>query len=153
MASIASGRNGAAISYCHVDKRHLERLRVHLTPFVLNKKIDYWVDTMIKPGSKWREEIKRSFACAKVAILLVSADFLASKFILENELPPLLAAAQQQEVTILSVILSPCAYPHSELSQYQSINPHSRPMSAMNRHGREAIWATVAEQAKEALSR
>ena len=153
MISIVSVRSGAVISYCHIDKRHLERLSVHLTPFVLDKKVDYWADTMIKPGSKWREEIKLSFAHAKVAILLVSADFLASKFIVENELPPILAAAQTEEVTILSVILSPCAYPHSELSQYQSINPPSRPMSAMNRHGREEIWATLAEQVKEALNR
>jgi len=126
---------------------------VHLTPFVLDKKVDYWVDTMIEPGSKWRGEIKQSFIYAKVAILLVSADFLASKFIRENELPPLLVAAQVEEVTILSVILSPCAYVHSELAQYQSINPPSRPMSAMNRHEKEGIWATLAERVQEAISR
>src|SRR5215469_13461945 len=115
MVSIASKREGAVISYCHIDKRYLERLRVHLTPFLPDKKVVYWVDTMINPGSKWRDEIKQSFDGAKVAILLVSADFLASQFILENELSPLLVAAQSEEVTILSVILSPCAYPHSEL--------------------------------------
>jgi hypothetical protein len=143
---------GAVISYCHADRRHLERLKVHLTPFVRDKKVDYWVDTMIIPGSDWFQDIERAFASARVAILLVSADFLASKFIAENELPPLLAAAKQKKAVILSVILSPCAIEHTEMSRYQTINPISKPLSSMNKHGKESIWAAVAVQVRDALN-
>jgi hypothetical protein len=67
--------------------------------------------------------------CTKVAILLVSADFLASKFIAENELPPLLAAAQMEGAVILPVILSACPYEDTELAKFQAVNSLSKPLS------------------------
>ncbi|SRR6266487_1758088 len=147
-------RTGVVISYAHADKRYkyVERLEKHLAPFVKNQKVDYWIDTRIKPGSDWRKEIKQVFESAKVAILLVSADYLASEFIVENELPPLVAAAQQEEAVILIVILSPCAFKHTELEPYQTINSPSQPLSSMGRNNREMIWVTVAEQVSGALN-
>src|SRR5579871_4005742 len=116
-----SVRNGAFISYSHRDKEYLERLRVHLRYFERAGALNIWDDTRIIVGSKWREEIKRAIGSARVAILLISADFLASDFIAENELPPLLAAAQEEGAVIIPTILKHCAFEDSELSQFQAV--------------------------------
>lgn len=78
-----------------------------------------------------------------MAILLVSADFLASKFIAENELPPLLAAAVAGGTVVVPVILSPCLFDESPLSRFQAVNHPSMPLSRMKPYERDEIWVEV----------
>ena len=78
------------ISYSHKDQEYLNRILVHLKPIGKEDEIDTWSDLRLRPGDQWRKEIALALDQAAVAILLVSADFLASDFIVENELPPLL---------------------------------------------------------------
>src|SRR5581483_1408579 len=138
-------RTKVFISYSHKDARYLDRLHVHLAHYERLGSVESWDDTKIVPGTIWRKEIQRIIAETKVAILLVSADFLASKFIAENELPPLLTAAQAGGATILSVILSPCGFEASNLSQFQAVNTPLKPLTRMNKHEKEEIWLRVAQ--------
>lgn len=142
--------DGIFISYSHRDKAHLERLQVHLEPY-RRAGVVIWDDTRIGPGQQWREEIRSALAAAKVAILLVSADFLASKFIAENELPPLLTAAQIDGKVILPVVVGACNFVETPLGKFQATNNPSKPLSNLPRPKREEIWAKVAKAAADAL--
>jgi hypothetical protein len=116
-------RNQVFISYSHVDVKWLKRLKVHLKPFERNHQIHVWDDTKIKPGRDWKEEIKKALAKTKVAVLMISPDFLASDFIATDELPTLLEAAQQDGAIIMPIILKPCGFTKiPSISRFQSVN-------------------------------
>lgn len=120
------------ISYSHADVKWLERLKIHLK--VLTKysdSVEYWEDTKLRGGDKWREEIEKAINKANVAVLLISTSFLASDFISNNELPTLLCKAEQDGTRILPLIVSPCAYELSELSGFQAINSPDKTLSDM----------------------
>jgi site-specific recombinase XerD len=151
MASPSSNRTKVFISYSHKDTKHLQRLQVHLADYVRQKLIDVWDDTRITPGANWRKEIEKAIESARVAVLLVSADFLASRFIAENELPPLLEAAEADGTIILPIILSPCGFRHSNLSQFQAVNSPSRPLTTMKSHQKEELWANLVEVIADAI--
>jgi internalin A len=152
MADSKPLRSGAFISYSHKDAHHLERLKTYLKPLLRESSLRVWDDTQIKPGDKWKEEIERAIAQARVAVLLVSEHFLASDFIAGEELPKLLAAAQDEGARILPIILSPSVFRFTPLFQFQSINPPSRPLSAMSEHEQGETWVRLAEQIYEALN-
>lgn len=145
-------RDKVFISYSHEDKDWLRRLRIHLKLLERDYGVDVWDDTKIAPGSRWREEIERAIASAKVAVLLVSANFVASDFISTNELPPLLEAAEGDGARILVVILSPSRFLRIKtLSQFQTVNDPSRPLISMSAGEQEAVLDKVAEAVENAL--
>jgi hypothetical protein len=81
-----------------------------------------------------------------VAVLLISADFLASEFIATDELPPLLKAAKEDGAVILPLILSPCMFLQTKtLSQFQTVNNPSQPLIGLSKVKQETVWLKLAE--------
>lgn len=140
-------RTKVVISYSHIDTHWLERLRVHLRPLERDYSLDIWDDTKIQTGSKWLEEIERAIQSAKVALLIVSADFIASDFIANNELPPLLDAAKTEGAVIMPLIASPSRFTSiRNLSQFQAFNDPSRPLINMAKGEQEEVLVKVSEE-------
>ena len=75
------------ISYSHKDEDWKDRLVSHLGVLQQEGLIDLWNDRRIGAGEDWYQQIKEAIARASVAVLLVSADFLTSKFIRSKEIP------------------------------------------------------------------
>jgi len=148
-----SPRNGAFISYDDHDQKDLEELQTFLKPYIRKYDLQIWDNTSIPPGGKWHDETEKALRSAKVAVLLISPDFLASDSIINNELPPLLAAAEQEGAIILSVILRTCAFEHSELARFKPVNNPAKPLNSMKPSEKDKVWARVAELVRDGLSK
>lgn len=141
-----SETNSIFISYSHKDTEFLNRLLTHLKPLEREGAIDFWVDTKINAGDKWRYEIENALKRAKAAILLVSADFLASEFIVKNELPPLLEKAEMEGTRIIPVIIKPCRFARDKnLSRFQAVNSPSSPLIMLVEGEQEKVYDQIAE--------
>src|SRR5688500_778585 len=115
------GRSRVYVSYCHLDAEWLPRIQTHLQPLERASLLDFWADTQIRTGARWREEIASAISAARVAVLLVSADFLGSDFITDVELPTMLAAAEKHGLRVLPVIVKPCRFRQTaRLAAFQS---------------------------------
>jgi hypothetical protein len=148
----ANSRTHVFVSYSHVDRPVLDRLLVHLRPLVKKQLIDLWVDTSLKSGDRWKRKVEDALGRAQVAVLLVSADFLASDFIVDNELPPLLSAAEKKGTRIIPVIVKPCRFlrdPH--LNVFQAANDPRTPLISMTEGDRESVLNGISEQIESAL--
>lgn len=139
------------ISYSHKDEAFLQRIKIHLRLFERKGLIEAWDDSKIMPGMIWRDEIQKALNVAKVAIILVSADFLASDFIAQHELPPLLVASQKEGVKIFPVIVKPCTYDESDLGIFQAMNPISKTFIGMSEVEQEELLVTLVRAIKRSL--
>ncbi|HEU4479506.1 MAG TPA: patatin-like phospholipase family protein [Pyrinomonadaceae bacterium] len=122
LTSLPPKRDQVFISYSHDDSEWLYKFQEALKPYTRNKAVKLWDDTEIPSGAKWREEIKKALASAKVAVLLVTMRFLASDFIHDVELREFLRASETDGLRILPVAVGPGAYEETPLIEYQFVN-------------------------------
>jgi hypothetical protein len=73
---------------------------------------------MLPAGSFWKQELGQALTRAQVAVVLVSADLLASPLMTAHHFPQLLDAARTRGTHIIPVLLRSCFFEES-FSPYQ----------------------------------
>lgn len=130
-----SERNQIFICYSHADEVWRKKVETAIKSMEFEGfTLVVWSDTKIRTSTRWRKEIFNALSKSRIAILLVSNDFLASEFIQKQELPRILGKAKNDNLRIMSIIISYCRYSENKsLSQYQSLNPPDTPLLSMGR--------------------
>ncbi len=141
------------VSYSHRDREWLERLDIHLRPLQLGGELELWDDRRISPGADWRTTLELALARTRVALLLVSADFLASDFITKVELPALLQAAALEGLVVMPLIIGPSRLASTPgLAHLQTLNDPARPLISLDRAEQEALLVGVCDAVQSALA-
>jgi hypothetical protein len=154
MTSVPSNRTKLFISYSHADIDWLNKLKRHVKPLVRDGHVNCWDDSHIQSGDDWQREIRTPLDTARAAVLLISADFFASDYINESELPPLLAAAQAEGTRILPVIISACRFARTpELARFQAVNSVDRPLKGMTEVDQENVFDSLARTIESVFSK
>jgi TIR domain len=145
-------RKSVFLSYAHEDRRWVEELEKFLAPWIRDKRVNLWSDARIKVGALWKDEIERALDEATVAVLLVTSDFLGSDFIVNDELPVLLARAAQNELRLIWVAVEHSSVKATPLWQFQAANDPERPLKSLPAPRRHQAMVRIAEQIADSLT-
>ena len=91
------------VSYSREDDEWRRRFVEMLKPLVRERRLDVWSDDRMVVGYEWRPQLTEAIGRARAALLLVSPSFLASDFIMGQELPALIAHG----VRLIPVLVRP----------------------------------------------
>lgn len=94
------------ISYSHCDKDLKEHLMKHLNSLIRQKYIELWHDDMILPGTDINEDIPQAMNECDMALLLISADYLASDYCYSIEMETLMRSRNAGKI-VIPILLRP----------------------------------------------
>jgi len=140
------------LSYSHEDEAWMERLRSQLTVLERQGRLETWDDRGIGGGADWREEIRSALERARVAVLLVSANSLTSRFILDVEVERLLERRAQAGVHVLPVIVKACTWKQVPWLAAMQVRPRGgKPLATFRSDQRDSELVKIAEEVLELL--
>ena len=139
------------ISYSHQDAAWLAKLRMFLRPLEDQGKLRVWDDTEIRAGSLWMDEIRQLLDSARVAVFLVTQNFLNSEFIREKELPQLLKNAQDRGCLVFWIAVSASTVDDSEIARFQAANDPSCPLDTLSEPDQNRVLKQIYDRMKQAV--
>ena len=103
--------------------------------------------------ARYQKKIEKAIRNTRVAVLVLTADFMESDFIRKAELPPLLEAADADGATILCIYgsdlhLSGIA---NRLEQYQFVNDPQKSLLALTEAERESVYKKLTIAVEKAI--
>lgn len=107
------------ISYSKHDLPLLEQLISHLSNLIREQQINIWYDRQMTAGEEWSDEINERLNSAGMVFLLISRDFLSSKYCFDVELPHIIKRQEKGETVVVPILLSACEWEKAAFSQYQ----------------------------------
>jgi hypothetical protein len=124
-------RTKVFVSYSHQDEAWKDRVMMHLGVLEAEGLLHVWTDRRIQIGEDWQAKIDSAMSEARVALLLVTASFLTSQFILNTEVPRLLQLHAQRRMLVLPVVARPCAWKLVTWLASRQVRPRDgRPLAA-----------------------
>jgi hypothetical protein len=148
-----SGLPTIFFSHSYRDKRFVDEMLVHLAQLKVRYEFDIWNEHGIETGKSWHSQVEAAVKQAQVAVVCVSADYLASSRITELELPALLAQAETGQTKIIPVLMRPSAWAHTPLAYLQAFPRDGKPLSELSDAQRERVWTDLTEVLEAELHR
>ena len=109
------------ISYSHADEGVKTELIKHLEPLKKLSLIETWHDRKLKPGDEWEKVISKELEKADIILLLVSIDFINSKYCYDIELDKALERHEQKTAVVIPIIVRNCLWQFTPFAKIQAL--------------------------------
>ncbi|MFN0119637.1 MAG: toll/interleukin-1 receptor domain-containing protein [Blastocatellia bacterium] len=116
-------------SYAHKDEEFREELVRHLALLKRSGMIRAWHDRNIEAGTEWAGQIDQHLNSARVILLLVSSNFLASDYCYDIELKRAMERQEAREARVIPIILKPCDWTTAPFGKLQALPREGKPIT------------------------
>jgi small GTP-binding protein len=140
------------ISYSHKDEEFKNELVTMLAGLRRRGIVDDWQDRLIEAGDEWNKSIQDAMNDCDLALLLVSADYLASRFIQEEEQPKLLQRRQEMQLRVIPIIIRSCKWQSEPvLKDLQALPRDNKAIITFSKvtGERDQVWTDIATVIEE----
>ncbi|MEO1396481.1 MAG: GUN4 domain-containing protein [Cyanobacteria bacterium J06634_5] len=115
-------------SYSHKDEALRNELANHLNGLKLSGVITDWHDRKLLPGDEWDRQIKDNLNSAQIILLLVSSDFIGSRYCGDVEIKRAMERHEAGEARVIPVILRRCLWHRTPFGKLQALPKNGAPV-------------------------
>jgi formylglycine-generating enzyme required for sulfatase activity len=116
-------------SYSHKDEELRDKLATHLSNLEWQGVISSWHDRKLVAGMEWDGEIKSQLDSAGIILLLISPDFIASKYCRDVEIPQAIQRHEGRTAYVVPVILRPFDWSDAPFAKLQAFPKDAKPVT------------------------
>lgn len=136
-------------SYAHADEKLRNELEKHLALLKQRGYISEWHDRRVLAGREWERDIDEHLNTARIILLLVSADFLASDYCYGIEMKRALERHEAGEAIVIPIILRKVDWHTSPFGKLQALPKDGKPVTSWS--NRDEAFYNVAEGIRKAI--
>lgn len=136
-------------SYSHKDEPLRKRLETHLSLLQDQKVIRGWHDRCILAGTEWDGAISENLEHAGIILLLVSSDFLASRYCRDVEIKRAMERHESGQTRVIPIILRAVDWHSAPFGKLQALPKDGKPVTSWK--NRDEAFSDVARGIKDAV--
>lgn len=142
----------AFLSYSHKDEAFREELMRALSTLQRTNAIDCWHDRVISPGQEWEPQIQEQLRTARIILLLISADFIASDFCYAIELKQAMERHERGEARVIPILLRPVDWHGTPFDKLQALPSGTDTLPVTEWPNRDAAYLNIALGIRQAIT-
>jgi hypothetical protein len=135
------------VSYSSKDKIWFERLSKYMSQ--ANYDVVVWDG---RPLGIEEKPLSDTISYARVAVLLVTAEYLASDIIMQMQLPLVMEAAKRGELFVVWIAITPTRWSTTPLANFQAFNNPDKPLNHLNDLERDRELARITDMIAQAVA-
>ncbi|MBI3734026.1 MAG: tetratricopeptide repeat protein [Chloroflexi bacterium] len=136
-------------SYSKDDWRLRAKLEKHLSLLRRQRAISDWHYRKIGAGMEWKGQIDSHLNTARIILLLVSADFLASDYCYDIEMQRAMQRHEAKEARVIPVILRPCDWHSALFGKLEASPENGKPVTQWR--NREEAFTNIAQEIRKVV--
>jgi hypothetical protein len=132
------------ISYAHEDEELRQQLVTHLRPLEREGLISGWHDRLIMPGIERHKNIDEHLNSARIILLLISPDFLASDYAYDAEVQRAMQRHHAKVARVIPIVLRYCDWGTTPFGLLEAVPTDGEPVTGKRWANRDEAFTIIA---------